>query len=96
MNCDVTFQLRHSEVSNNFGNGVSTRTSFFAVEHCHLLGNHQAGFDYNPMKQQEDGLQVRSGIIDPIVFEVLSGNQAGTGSQNIVNEGFVTMKEQHF
>ena len=81
-------QLHRSEVSHNFGNGVSTRTSFFSVEHCELLGNHQAGFDYNPMKQQEDGLQVRSGILDAFVFEVLSNNQAGSGSQLIPNEGF--------
>ena len=83
----VGFQVSHSTVRNNYGNGVSTRTSFFELAFCTLSNNRKAGFDYNPHKTVEEGVQIRAGIVDAYVFSELSDQQDGHGSQFIQNEG---------
>ena len=51
----------HSDISNNYGNGISTRYPFFSVSFCTLNNNMQSGFDYNPTKTTLESLYLRAG-----------------------------------
>jgi len=55
-------------VSDNKGNGVIVRASFFTLAFC-TLRNNVAGFEYNPSRTTYQGLQLRAGIHDPKVFD---------------------------
>ena len=79
--------MSYSTIEGNYGNGISTRTSFFAVEFCTISNNHKAGVDYNPHKTVEDGVQIRAGIVSAYVFSSLSDEQANVGTETITNEG---------
>lgn len=60
-------KIRDSVVSDNLGNGVVVRASFFTMAFC-TLRNNAAGFEYNPSRTTYQGLQLRAGIHDPKVF----------------------------
>ena len=61
-------QIRHSIISDNLGNGVIVRASFFTMAFC-TLHNNAAGFEYNPSRTTYQGLQLRAGIHEPKVFD---------------------------
>ena len=61
-------QIRNSIISDNLGNGVIVRASFFTMAFC-TLRNNAAGFEYNPSRTTYQGLQLRAGIHDPKVFD---------------------------
>ena len=53
------------------------------------MGNRKAGFDYNPHKTVEEGVQIRAGIVGALIFSELSDDQAGVYSYLVENEGYV-------
>ena len=57
------------------------------MQYSTISGNSKAGVDYNPTKTIEEGVQIRAGIVDALVFQELSEEQAGSGTEKIVNEG---------
>lgn len=82
-------KLYHSTVTNNFGNGVETRYSFFEVAFCTLSNNRYSGFEANPTKSTQEALQLRAGIHDPLYFAALSAEQEITNlPYKLVNEGY--------
>lgn len=81
---------------NNYGNGISTRTSFFETEFCTISNNYKAGLDYNPHKTVQEGVQIRAGIVQPYWFSELSDQQQqSSDSQLIQNEGCVMTVMTH-
>jgi hypothetical protein len=55
-------KLAYSVVERNFGNGVTTRGSFFDVTFSELSDNMLSGFEYNPTTTNEEALELRRGI----------------------------------
>ena len=62
-------RISHSTVARNFGNGVSTRGSFFQVYMCQLRDNERAGFEYNPHYTTYEAQQMRAGIQNPYMLD---------------------------
>lgn len=86
-------KVAHSVLSNNFGNGITTRGSFFELAFCELEGNSHAGFEYNPHYTAEEALQLRQGIHDPWVMQDLNGNSRKVADAGI--QFLITEQQQH-
>ena len=63
--------IRRSVITNNLGNGISTRGPFFEVEFCEVTENSLAGIEYNPYYTTYEGRQIRAGIHNPKVLNNL-------------------------
>lgn len=66
-------KLDHSVVSNNLGNGVTTRGSFFELAFSTVSNNMQAGFEYNPHLTTYELQQFRAGINNPYYVDEQNG-----------------------
>ena len=83
-------KIIHSTVSDNLGNGISTRSPFFEVAFCNIFNNFRSGFEYNPHYTTYEAQQLRVGIHDPLVID----DTLAQNGYDLVNEGyqFVTTK----
>ena len=84
-------KITHSTIKDNFGNGLTTRGSFFEVSFCHLEGNHKAGFEYNPHTTAEEAQQIRLGIMDSWLLQDVDGQSLKVDKETY---RFLTTREE--